>query len=120
MVKKRDLSHELEMMKQDNAVRLKGLEIDLIDDEISQLQAQLKGMDASVRLAAAKADATHLSAVLRAKKKLRDALQTALAVDDADGDSDADSEGEMGREDAAEVNDSGADHGSGSHGYDSL
>lgn len=116
MVKKRDLSHELEMMKQDNAVRLKGLEIDLIDDEISQLQAQLKGMGASVRLAAAKADATHLSAVLRAKKKLRDALQTALAVDDADADSGV----EMGREDAAEVNDSGADHGSGSYGYGSL
>lgn len=119
MVKKRDLSHELEMMKQDNAVRLKGLEIDLIDDEISQLQAQLKGMDASVRLAAAKADATHLSAVLRAKKKLRDALQTALAVDDADGDSDADSGAEMGPENVVEANDPGADQGSGSYGYGS-
>lgn len=119
MVKKRDLSHELEMMKQDNAVRLKGLEIDLISDEISQLQAQLKGMDASVRLATAKADATHLSAVLRAKKKLRDALQTALAVDDADGDSDADSEGEMAPKDVVEANDPGADQGSGSYGYGS-
>ena len=119
MVKKRDLSHELEMMKQDNAVRLKGLEIDLIDDEISQLQAQLKGMDASVRLAAAKADATHLSAVLRAKKKLRDALQTALAVDDADGDSDADSGAEMGSEDVGEADDPSADRGSGSSGYGS-
>lgn len=119
MTVKRDLSHELEMMKQDNAVRLKGLEIDLIDDEISQLQAQLKGMDASVRLAAAKADATHLSAVLRAKKKLRDALQTALAVDDADAHSDSDSEGEMGSENVVEANDPGADQGSGSYGYGS-
>lgn len=119
MAKKRDLSHELEMMKQDHAVELKRLEIDVIGDEISQLQAQLKGMDASVRLAAAKADATHLSAVLRAKKKLRDALQTALAVDDAEGDSDADSEGEMAPEDVVKADGPGADRGSGSYGYGS-
>lgn len=119
MSKKRDVSQELEMMKQDNAVRLKRLEIDLISEEISQLQAQLKGVDASVRLEAAKADATHQNAVLRAKKKLRDALQTALAVDDAEGDSDADSEGEMAPEDVVKADGPGADQGAGSYGYGS-
>lgn len=61
-----------------------------------------------MRLEAAKADVTHQNAVLRAKKNLRDALKTALAVDDRDGDSDADS-----------VADMGADKGSGSYGYGS-
>lgn len=116
MTVKRNLPHELEMMKQDNAVRLKRLEIDLISDEISQLQAQLKGVDASVRLEAAKADATHQNAVLRAKKKLRDALKTALAVDGRDGDSDADSGADMGPEDVDDADDPGANKGGGNEG----
>lgn len=116
---KRDHPHELEMMKQDNAVRLKRLEIDLISDELSQLQAQLKGVEASVRLEAAKADAAHQNSVLRAKKKLRNALEAALAVDDADGDSAADSEAGMDPEDVGEADDPGADKGAGSYGYDS-
>lgn len=120
MAVKRDLPHELEMMKQDNAVRLKRLEIDLISEEISQMQSQLKGVDASVRLEAAKADATHQNAVLRAKKKLRDALKTALAVDDRDGNSGADSGADMGAEDVAEAGNPGTDKGAGSYGYDSL